>query len=186
MPLQEIQGFCLTDTYPYSIVINSKHSHTGRIFTIFHELAHILKKRSGICLWDNVTEKQNEEWGYNSFAGNFLVPPDVLRSTEDLDEIKTLANGLKISPEVFLRRLKEEKYIGTERFFALLSQLKMSYSKRPPRKKDIRIKPEVKSRASRGETFYTLVLDALNQDRISYTRASGVLDMNISRVVREA
>lgn len=185
MPLREIQGFCLTDAYPYSIVVNSKHSYTGRIFTIFHELAHILKKKSGVCLWDNITEKQNEEWGYNSFAGNFLVPANVLRSMEDLNEIKASANGLKISPEVFLRRLKEEKYIGPDRFFALLTQLKTSYHEPPPRR-DIKIRPEIKSRASRGETFYTLVLDALNQDRISYTRASGVLDLNISRVVREA
>ncbi|MCL5020682.1 MAG: hypothetical protein M1339_03270, partial [Bacteroidetes bacterium] len=133
----------------------------------------------------SVTEKQNEEWEYNSFAGNFLVPKNVLRPTDSLDEIRTFANLLKISPEVFLRRLREEEYIDTNRFFVLLSELKASYHE-PPHKKEMRIRPEIKSRASRGETFYTLVLDALNQDRISYTRASGLLDLNISRVVREA
>ncbi len=184
MPLKEVQGFCFTDAYPYSIIVNSNHSYTGRIFTIFHELAHIINHNSGICLWDDVMENQNEEWECNSIAGNFLVPKNILQSTDDLKEIQTYANKFKISPEAYLRRLKEEKAISSVKFFTLLDQIKASYPAIPPKK--IIIKPEVKSRASRGETFYTLVLDALNQNRISYTQASGMLDLNISRVMREA
>jgi Zn-dependent peptidase ImmA (M78 family)/transcriptional regulator with XRE-family HTH domain len=185
MPLKEVQGFSFTDSFPYAIIVNSNHSYTGRIFTIFHELAHIIKLASGICLWDNVTEKQNEEWECNSFAGNFLVPKNALQVTDDLKEIRSYANQFKISPEAYLRRLKEEEKIPAAKFFALLGQIKESY-REPAKKKDIIIKPEVKSRASRGETFYNLVLDALNQNRISYTQASGMLDLNINRVLREA
>jgi len=184
MPLKEVQGFCFTDVDPYAIIVNSNHSYTGRIFTIFHELAHIIKHTSGICLWDDVMENQNEEWECNSIAGNFLAPKNTLQSTDDLKEIQTYANKFKISPEAYLRRLKEEKEISSVKFFTLLDQIKASYPAILPKK--IIIKPEVKSRASRGETFYTLVLDALNQNRISYTQASGMLDLNISRVMREA
>ncbi len=184
MPLKEVQGFCFADAYPYAIIVNSNHSYTGRLFTIFHELAHIIKRTSGICLWNDITEKQNEEWECNSFAGNFLVPKNTLQSTDNLKEIQIYANKFKISPEAYLRRLKDESEISSPKFFALLDQIKAAYPTLPPRK--VIIKPEVKSRASRGETFYTLVLDALNQNRISYTQASGMLDLNISRVMREA
>jgi len=184
MSLKEVQGFCFTDSYPYAIIVNSNHSYTGRIFSILHELAHIIKHTSGICLWDNITEKQNEEWVCNSFAGNVLVPTNELQKTDDLKEIRAFANKFKISPEVYLRRLKEENKISSVKFFTLLDQIKASNV--PRVQKNVIIRPEVKSRASRGETFYTLVLDALNQNRISYTQASGMLDLNISRVLREA
>jgi Zn-dependent peptidase ImmA (M78 family) len=183
MLLKEVHGFCFTDSYPYAIVVNSNHSYTGRIFTIFHELAHIIKHTSGICLWENVTEKQNEEWECNSFAGNFLVSRSELQTSDDLPQIQAYANKFKISPEVYLRRLKEEQKISPTKFFSLLDQIKASYL--PPKPKKIIIKPEVKSRASRGETFYTIILDALNQNRISYTQAAGMLDLNISRILRE-
>ena len=72
MPLDEVQGFCLTDSLPYVIVTNSNHPYTGRIFTLFHELAHIINKQSAICLVDGVKKEQKEEWLSNSFAGKIF------------------------------------------------------------------------------------------------------------------
>jgi Zn-dependent peptidase ImmA (M78 family) len=186
MPLKEVQGFCYTDQYPYALVVNSNHSYTARIFSIFHEIAHIVKHNSGMCLLDDITEKQDEEWEYNTFAGKVLIPNDALVQTENLKEIHTYANKFKISPEAYLRRLKAENAIGTKNFFILLNDIKSKYPNIPKRTDTTIIKPEVKSRASRGETFYNLVFDALNQNRISYTQASGMLDLNINRVLREA
>jgi Zn-dependent peptidase ImmA (M78 family) len=186
MSLQEIQGFCFTDSYPMAITVNSNHSYTARIFSIFHELAHVLDKQSSLCLWENVGENQNAEFRCNSFAGAFLVPSGELRTANTLEEIKMLASRFKISPEVYLRRLREQNAIGSDAFFVLLKEIRSSFLKPKPTKAAIKIKPEVKSRASRGETFYTIVLDAVGQERISYTRASGLLDLNIARVVREA
>ncbi len=185
MPLNEVHGFCLTDDYPHALIVNSNHSYTSRIFTVFHELAHIMKRTSGICLWGDVSEKQYVEIGCNSFAGEFLIPKTNLHITDKLEDIHIYANRFKISPEVYLRRLKEEKEISLKSFFLLLEQMKAAYVNQP-KKKNIIIRPEVKSRASRGDTFYTLVLDALNQNRLSYTQASGILDLNLSRVIHEA
>ncbi|MBI1781605.1 MAG: ImmA/IrrE family metallo-endopeptidase [Sphingobacteriales bacterium] len=185
MPLNEVQGFCFTESLPYSIVVNSKHSYHGRIFTIFHEIAHLVRHHSGICLIDNVNEKQQEEYSCNSFAGKFLIPNASLIPTEDLEEIQTYANKLRISREVYLRRLKEEKQIPHEKFFILLKKIQATY-KPVNRKGGFRIKQEVLSRASRGDTFYNMVLDALNQNRISYTQASTMLDLKISKVLNEA
>jgi Zn-dependent peptidase ImmA (M78 family) len=185
MPLDEVQGFCLTDSLPYAIVVNSKHHYNSRSFTIFHELAHIVRHHSGICIIDNVNEKQQEEFSCNSFAGKFLIPQNNLISTDSLSEIQTYANKLKVSREVYLRRLKEEDEISSIKFFALLDKIKSSY--KPVTKKEVfAVKPEVLSRASRGDVFFNLVLDALNQNRLSYTQASAMLDLRISKVLNEA
>ncbi len=185
MPLDEVQGFCFTDSLPYSIIVNSKLSYSSRLFTIFHELAHIVRHHSGICIIDNVNEMQQEEFSCNSFAGKFLIPENNLIPTENLAEIQTYANKLKVSREVYLRRMKEENEISSTKFFVLLDKIKASYKPTTP-KAGFAVKPEVLSRASRGETFFNLVLDALNQNKLSYTQASAMLDLKISKVLNEA
>ncbi len=184
MPLNEIQGFCYTDEFPYAIVVNSKHSYTSRLFTIFHELGHIVRNHSGMCLIDEVNEKQREEFNCNSFAGNFLIPENYLVATENLSEIQTYANQFRVSREVYLRQLKEKNKINPTKFFVLLNEIKSTY-KQPTKTPGFAL-PEVKSRASRGETFFNLVLDSLNQNRISYTQASSLLDLRINKVLNEA
>ena len=185
MPLNEVQGFCFSDNFPYAIIVNSKLHYNSRLFTIFHELAHIVRHRSGICLIENVNERQQEEFSCNSFAGKFLIPENNLVPTENLTEIQTYANKLKVSREVYLRRMKEENEISSTRFFSLLDKIKSTYKPLIP-KTGFVVKPEVLSRASRGDTFFNLVLDALNQNRLSYTQASTMLDLKISKVLNEA
>lgn len=183
MPMDEVHGFCFTDGLPYAIVTNSNHSYTGRIFTIFHELAHILRHQSGMCLYEQATEKQKEEWECNTFAGKFLAPTNLLKKTEDLEDIKMYASKLNISREVYLRRLREEKMISDKRFFEILEQIKATY--KTTYKKRGFVKPEMRSRATRGETFFNMILDALYNNQISYKKASNVLNLNLSALLNE-
>lgn len=186
MSMDEVQGFSFSNSPPYAIVTNSRHSYAGRTFTLFHELAHIIRHHSGICLIDDVTENQREEWACNLFAGRFLVPDELVEKTDDLDTIKTYASRLNVSREVYIHRLKETGKISDMKFFGLLSQLKATYRPpKPPKKKSGFVKPEVKSRATRGDTFYDLVLEAVHNNQISYSRASSALDLSVSRILRE-
>jgi len=180
MPMEELQGFCMTDSLPYIIVTNSNHSYTGRIFTIFHELAHILRHQSGMCLVENVEENQKEEWACNTFAGSFLAPLNTIIPTDDLKEIGTYSRKLKVSREVYLRRLKEEGFLPDVKFYALLDKIKATYNK----PKGF-VLPEVKSRASRGETFYNIVIEALGTNRINYTDAAHALGLRVNRLINE-
>lgn len=186
MPMNEAQGFCFSDFSPYAIVTNSKHSYSGRIFTIFHELAHILKHHSGICLIDTVANNQSEEWECNLFAGKFLVPDEVLIPVNSIEEINSLARKFKVSREVYLRRLKENNIITDTKFHQFLIEIKNSYKTIDNKKKKGFVKPEVLSKATRGRTFYNLVLESLNENRISYTKASDLLDLKIAKIINEA
>lgn len=184
MPYHEVQGFCLTDIKPYAIVINSKQLYTARIFTLFHELAHIIRNESGICLVDNIEKNQKEEWACNSFAGKFLIPNDKIEKVSELLTITQFAKALKISREVYLRRLKEENLISDLVFFSLLKKVKESYSS-IKKSGGGAVPPEKISRASRGDTFYGLVLEAVDKNRISYTEASSSLGLSVKRILNE-
>ena len=183
MPLNELHGSCLTDNIPYVIVTNSNHSYTARIFTLFHELAHIIRNQSGMCLVDRIEQDQKEEWACNSFAGRFLVPVEYIVPTDNLKEIASYAKKFKVSREVYLRRLKEEGLIPDAKFYTLLDEIKASYKKNNPPKGFV--KPEVQSRTSRGETFYHLIFEALNANKINYTDAAHALGIKVNRLLNE-
>ena len=120
--LNEISGFCIYD-YEFPVIyLNNSMSITRQIFTLFHELAHLLLKTGGI-------DKRNEaflrklkgdnkraEILCNRFTGAFLVPDSdletVLKETK-LDEkgIQQLANRYKVSREVILRKYLDRKLI---------------------------------------------------------------------------
>ncbi len=185
MPMDELQGFCMTDSLPYVIVTNSNHSYTGRIFTLFHELAHIIRHQSGMCLVDKVEQNQKEEWACNTFAGNFLAPVNTLVPTDDLKLIETYSRKLKISREVYLRRLKEEGMLPDVKFYTLLDEIKATYKNDDKPKKKAFVLPEVKSKASRGETFYNIVFEAINASHINYTDAAHALGLRVNRLLNE-
>ena len=183
MSMDELQGFCMTDSLPYIIVTNSNHSYTGRVFTLFHELAHIIRHQSGMCLVDKVEQNQKEEWACNTFAGNFLAPVNTLVPTNNLKDITAYSRKLKISREVYLRRLKEEGMMPDINFYTLLDQIKATYKKKVKTKGFVL--PEVKSKASRGETFYNMVFEAISSNRINYTDAAHALGLRVNRLINE-
>ena len=183
MPMDELQGFCMTDSLPFIIVTNSNHSYTGRVFTLFHELSHIIRHQSGMCLVDKVEKNQKEEWACNTFAGNFLAPVNTLVPTDNLKDISTYSRKLKISREVYLRRLKEEGLLPDVKFYALLDEIKTTYKKKDKPKGFVM--PEVKSKASRGETFYNIVFEAISANRINYSDAAHALGLRVNRLINE-
>lgn len=184
MPLNQVQGFCYSDYEPYCIVVNSKHSYQARIFTLFHELGHLVKQQSGICLPDKVESNQEVEFGCNEFAGSFLIPENALVPSTELEEIKKYASQLKVSSEVYLRRLLDGELINKQRFFSLLNQIKAGYKDYKQRKGGF-VKPTVKSKAERGETFYNMIFENLSTNKIKYTEASEALGLTIKTIMSE-
>lgn len=70
--IRECRGYAIYDEYAPLIFINSKDtSENGKIFTLLHELAHILLKHSGVSSYDfNI----KEEYRCNEIAGEILMP----------------------------------------------------------------------------------------------------------------
>ena len=76
----EFSGFCLYDEKFPIIYVNNSKSFARQIFTLFHELAHILFKTGGVDthIEDYIDHLQGDnkqiEIVCNRFAGEFLVP----------------------------------------------------------------------------------------------------------------
>ncbi len=74
----ECRGYAIYDEYAPLVFINAKDtSENGKIFTLLHELAHILLKHSGVSSYDFELE---EEYRCNNIAGEILMPTDSFKS----------------------------------------------------------------------------------------------------------
>jgi Zn-dependent peptidase ImmA (M78 family) len=114
-----MRGFSISKRpYPV-IVLNSKDSPNGKIFTLIHEFIHLLLDNGGICDLDDHddgSENQKTEFFCNMTAGAILVPQESLlgdrivyvadkRKDWPDEELEALADKYSVSPEVILRRL---------------------------------------------------------------------------------
>jgi Zn-dependent peptidase ImmA (M78 family) len=181
MPVQEIQGFSLNDQVPYCIVVNSKHSITGKIFTLFHELGHLLKKQAGICFPEKVSDNQILELECNAFAGMVLIPREIVKPLDSVDEIFTLSNKLKVSSESYLRRLKGLNQVDDKKFFDLLSEIRDRVKE--PSKGFGRATSIEKVISSRGQHLFDSVTGAAAKNKIPFGLASDVLGVKINHLL---
>ena len=119
----EISGFCLYDDEFPVIYINNSMPLTRQIFTLFHELAHLLLKASGITKRDDDFirkihgDNKKIEVLCNRFTGEFLVPKaDFDKSISNIQiedqTIQDLASKYNVSREVILRRCLEKGLVN--------------------------------------------------------------------------
>jgi Zn-dependent peptidase ImmA (M78 family) len=177
MPFEELQAFCLSETPPFAIVVNSKHTYTGRIFSLFHETAHILMKQSGICYPDSLDDNQTVEFVCNDFAGRILIPDAEVPTVSSLDDLTLYANKFKVSQEVVLRRNLERGYVSREDFFSLLAEIRRLPI---PKGGGGPSTPVEKAQASRGQMFFNIVVQALQNNRLDFNTASDALGLKLN------
>lgn len=123
VPNNEMRGFSIVE-HPFPVVmLNAKDSPRGRIFTLMHELTHVVLRNGGVCnLEESVlpgpnhqTNNQKIEVFCNYVAGAILVPQNhlmresLVQSTKNDDfaigDLEDLAKNYQVSQEVILRRL---------------------------------------------------------------------------------
>ena len=119
---EECSGFCLYDDVFPVIYINNSQAKIRQIFTLFHELAHLLFRTGGIDLrHDDFIQRMKGpnkriEVFCNKFAGEFLVPtkdikPRIRNQTIDDKLLTRLAKKYSVSREVILRKCLDLNHI---------------------------------------------------------------------------
>lgn len=110
--IEEMRGLCIYHDIVPIILLNGKDSVNGRIFSLFHELTHLLLGESAICGDD--LERDIEVF-CNAVSGEFLVPEkDLTKNLHNMpfDELlKNLSNLYGVSEHVILRRLLDSNII---------------------------------------------------------------------------
>ncbi|MBN2209979.1 MAG: ImmA/IrrE family metallo-endopeptidase [Sedimentisphaerales bacterium] len=121
---EECSGFCLYDSQFPVIYLNNSQPKIRQIFTVFHELAHILFKTGGIDFRNNdfvnnmSGNNKRIEVFCNKFAGEFLVPsgdfkPHIHNQEISDNLLDQLAKKFSVSREVILRKCLDLNYIDS-------------------------------------------------------------------------
>jgi Zn-dependent peptidase ImmA (M78 family)/transcriptional regulator with XRE-family HTH domain len=193
MPVEEARGFSLTDGGLPAIVVNSSDAITARIFTLFHEYAHLLLDAAGVCLPHEGAEDDGRiEKFCNHFSGAFLVPKAALLADGRTKQIaqsapaadanlEELAERFKVSEQVVWRRLQVCGLISTARYQAKLHR--WEHQVRASRKKpSFGLSPARRCVAQRGRLFASTVLEAKERDLITYSDVSDFLSVRVKHL----
>lgn len=132
----EFSGFCLFDNEFPVVYVNNSMPKTRQIFTLFHELAHILFFTSGIDIVDDyyieeLTQADKKiEVFCNMFAASFLVPDKdfdftLNRRPFNLELISEIADEYLVSREVVLRKLLNRQMVTPNQYQQIVNQWKM-------------------------------------------------------------
>ncbi len=119
----EFSGFCLYDIDFPIIYINNSQVKSRQIFTLFHELAHLLFRTGGVDLrHDEFVQRMSGsnkriEVFCNRFAGEFLVPSEDVQKclrNKSIDDnlLSGIAKKYSVSREVILRKCLDLGYVG--------------------------------------------------------------------------
>lgn len=129
-----ISGFCLADGEFPIIYLNNSTAKTRQIFTLFHELAHVLLNVNAISKFDesyvdHLPQKERRiERFCNALAAEFLIPSDdfsrqidSLRRIDD-ESIENLARRYRVSREAVLRRILDRGMVDATYYEAKVKQ----------------------------------------------------------------
>lgn len=188
---KEIRGFSLIDEDAPAIVLSRSDETSAKIFTLFHELAHLLLREGGIC--DLEESDISHEKFCNHFAGAFLVPKDellnhsIVKTNVTLKEwpenlLRDIARDFNVSKEVILRRLL---ILGltTKNYYLKKHREWKSKFKKPFGRKDK--KTEIKiCLQERGKKYTYMVFDAYEHKKIDEMRVADYLGVTSDKIPR--
>jgi Zn-dependent peptidase ImmA (M78 family) len=183
---EKYSGFCLYDDVFPVIYINNSQAKTRQIFTLFHELAHLLFGTGGIDLRHNDFiqrmrgRNKRIEVFCNKFAGEFLVPtedikPRIRNQTIDDNLLRRLAEKYRVSREVILRKCLELDHITKEFYEAKVIEWRRERSTRG--KAGSGGNPYQTKRAYLGPHYIETAFGKYYQGAISKTQLADYLGM---------
>jgi len=196
MPTEDARGFSLGEKEPFVIVVSASDAIVGTIFTLFHEYAHLLLHQPGICipeeLRSNDANGRNVEYWCNRFAGEMLVPEQVIHTdgdfqifigSQDLETelLDKLSRRLKVSAEVILLRMLTAHLITRQRYEDTKGYLETQRQKKPKKEKakPIRVSQAQICLQQKGRLFTSVVLQGRHKDLVTYSDVADYLSLRV-------
>lgn len=192
IPPEEARGFSLLDHLLPTIIVSISDYIRARIFTLFHEYAHLLLGTSGICLPHEAPEEDASKYEIerfcDHFAGALLVPKhallqdenvkQIIRTTNSVDDnlLYEIAGRFRVSKEVVLRRLLYCKFITIGQYKGELANL---YARKREKGKGFGLPPAKRCVAESGRLFISLALEAKEREIVTYSDLSDYLSIKV-------
>lgn len=140
----EFCGFSLYDAEFPIIYVNNSNAKTRQIFTLFHELAHLLHRTSGVDMTRNfrqspTADKIRIEVRCNRLAALILVPEEEFNLARtpgrfDKREASALAKKFSVSREVIYRKFLDRNWIIQAEYEAATSEWAEQLANTPKKK----------------------------------------------------
>jgi Zn-dependent peptidase ImmA (M78 family) len=191
-----MRGFAISDRPLPVIVVNKKDGYKGRIFSMMHELAHVLLGDSSIS-GEELTPNQEEiEIFCNQVAASILLPTswfdsdELLLSKKNVDirndeAVNMIAQRFNISREVVWRRLLTNQLISNSVYHKeickLMEQYKIQKQQEKKRKKIV-VPHHTKVISTIGKFYTNLVLAGYHQEKITSSSLSEYLGIKLKHL----
>lgn len=185
----EMRGFSVSEDVLPVIVINIKDLPQARLFTLLHELTHIMLRMGGLCTLEEV---QDIEVFCNRVAGATLVPQEWLLNEKvvrdrgaqsEWDEaiIRSLARRFSVSREVVIRRLLIANYATNDFYRRKREEYRREFENFHTPQEGFAT-PDVLAVSYAGRMFVRLVLDSYHQEKITTSDASDYLEVKVKHL----
>jgi len=189
----QLRGFSMTDEIvPVIGIKRGQEKPTAKIFTLFHELGHILLNDGGLCDLSENTNQQIEKW-CNAFAAEILIPTTellemnlVVEQQSRGDKIWTLrslielANHFQVGPLAILRSLLVND-LTTPEYYKDRHQAWNKPTFGRSKKPEGRNIPK-ETIKEKGRTYVSLAFSAYDQNRIDLKDLSDFLGVKLSYI----
>lgn len=188
-----LRGFSLIDEPIPVIAIKRNEQTSAKVFTLFHELAHIILRDEGSCDINFSPDAQQIEKWCNAFAAELLVPADALlkqdivadqitasRKEWDRKDLISIATKFHVGPLMILRRLLDLN-LTTQTFYNQKHQLwnRPSFGRsKNPEGRNI-AKETIKEK---GRTYVHLAFEAFDNNKIDLKDLSDYLGVKLSYI----
>ena len=185
-----ISGFCLLHQNFPIIVVNNSNSFSRQIFTLMHELGHILYGVNGITDVDDYYIKYMDdpdkilEQNCSSFASEILVPSETFKhdipSHFAPEIVPYLAEKYSVSREVILRKLLDNDVVSQDYYNIKADEWNRDYLRTMGKGKGGNW--YLTQLAYLGEGFTRLAFESYYHGRLSIEQLSQHLNINSKNI----
>lgn len=190
--LNEARGFSISMNPLPVVVVNIKDAPRGRIFTLLHEVAHIMLSDGGICDLHDADEEAfcNQVAGAALFPREALVSSNVVRSHRKGDpqwsdyELQELSRQFGGSREAALVRLLTLKLTTQSFYERMKKEFLRIYREQQEKKQEAEgfAPPHVIAISSAGPLFTSLVVENFNREKITASDVSDYLQIRVKHL----
>jgi len=130
--VEEFRGFVLYDEIAPVVFINNNDALSAKIFTLIHEVVHLLIGQSASFDLRNFQSADDKiEKFCDKCTAEFLVPEKEIKNVYRNHNIDELARHFKVSQIVILRRLLDTSVITQQKFYEKLKEMYEIEIKKP-------------------------------------------------------
>jgi Zn-dependent peptidase ImmA (M78 family)/transcriptional regulator with XRE-family HTH domain len=185
----ECRGFSVYHDVAPIIVLNGGEPPAARIFTLMHELCHLLLRDGGVCtVWND----QQTERRCNRFAAGLLMPDPAVRNVafgEDAGhDVERVARRFQVSRDAAAIRLRELGLVTQDDVDVVRAETidRIALAKAKQKATDGGPPHYRTHLRNLGDRYVTSVLDAYQDGRIDFADVTSFLEAKTGTVDRMA